>query len=100
MNDAREAGTGFCMIHDTPNSFVMVPRGMVIVASSLYEKAVADDLQGAHDIRWGWMGVKSARQVSTHVKHMLEVYPELQGGPHSEWAACLDKYIIPALAAA
>jgi hypothetical protein len=94
---ARKEGEGFWLVHDEPNSALVLPAGYITVVVGNFSDDKDDD--GAHGMRWSILDTASlceVRRAQETVAEMIAAFPELAGGDYETWKTLLSTVLLPA----
>lgn len=95
----QTADGGFWVVHDDPNSLLVLPSGYITVMAGHF--STEKDAKGSWGMRWSVLD-SSSKAASTRaleqVRGIINMYPEVRDGEYALWAKCLDSYLLPAAA--
>lgn len=97
LQKAKEPEAGFWVVHDEPNTALIIPAGYLVIVTGNYNKAKEED--GANGMRWSFLDAASNDEVklcSDLVGGMLDTFPELKVGDYKAWDSCLKQFLLPA----
>ena len=97
---AKQEGKGFWMIHDEPNTAIVIPAGYIVAITGNHSASKTEE--GASGLCWSYLDARKREPLlacKALVSDMLRTFPDLNKGDYKIWFECLDKVLCPAVSA-